>query len=280
MDCQSSETNLDFFFITNKSDLAEFVDQFGIRYVMVDLEILGKRERQSGRNTLISDHSVEDVNRIKSVLRNAELVVRVNPLHSGTAEEITECLAAGADLLMLPMFQNANTVKEFCEIVDGRAGVIPLVETAGAVRDLDRIVGQNGVERIHIGLNDLHLDMGRTFLFEPLADGTVDMIASRCRAAGVPFGIGGVSLIGSGEVPGETVLGEHARVGSTAAILSRTFHQSAENREELQGKIDFPAEVKKLRKTFLEHLNRSESNVESDRLNFRERVASVVARCA
>ena len=280
MDGRSLDSSLDFIFITNVPELAEYVEQFGVGYVMVDLESHGKIERQGGRDTLISHHCLNDVAMVKAVLKQARLVVRVNPLHDGTSAEIDSCLNAGAELLMLPMFRNAAEVELFCSIVNGRAGVIPLVETAGAMRQLPRIACIDGVTRIHIGLNDLHLDLGMTFIFEPLANGAVDRMADCCRRAEMPFGIGGVSLVGHGHVPGETVLGEHARLGSTAVILSRTFHQRAESLEELQQKIDFPSELNKLRQVFRSHLERSPDVVDYDRQQFCRRVSEVVARVA
>jgi citrate lyase beta subunit len=48
------------------------------------------------------------VPRVKAVLRHAPLMVRVNPLHDGTAAEVNAVLAAGADLLMLPMFHHSG----------------------------------------------------------------------------------------------------------------------------------------------------------------------------
>ena len=39
--------------------------------LFVDLERLGKAERQAGRDTFISTHGVEDVGRVKQVLRRS-----------------------------------------------------------------------------------------------------------------------------------------------------------------------------------------------------------------
>ena len=280
MDDRSPESSLDFIFITNVPELAGYVEQVGVDYVMVDLESHGKIERQGGRDTVISGHQLSDVAMVKAALSRARLVVRVNPLHEGTSAEIDSCLSAGADLLMLPMFRSAQEVALFCNDVNGRAGVIPLVETTGAMRQLPRIARMDGVTRIHIGLNDLHLDLGMTFMFELLANGAVDQMADCCRLAEMPFGIGGVSLVGHGQVPGESVLGEHARLGSTAVILSRMFHQRAESLEELRRKIDFPSELNKLRRVFQSHLERSPDIIDQNRQQFFRSVSQFVARSA
>ena len=75
--------------------------------MFVDRERLGKSERQAGRNTFISAHGIDDVARIKQVLRRSQLMVRVNPLNPGTAAEVDAVVAGGADLIMLPMFTRA-----------------------------------------------------------------------------------------------------------------------------------------------------------------------------
>jgi citrate lyase beta subunit len=248
--------------------------------VMVDLEVAGKAERQRGRDTLISAHRLEDVAAVRRALRRARLLVRVTPLHEKTFQEVDVCLNAGADLLMLPMFHTAAEVERFQRLVDGRAGVVPLVETVAAMRELPQVVRLAGISWIHVGLNDLHLEMGSEFLFRPLADGTVDRIASFCRAAGVPFGIGGVSRVGHGVVPGEAVLGEHARLGSTAAILSRSFHQCAGSVAELEQKIDFGAEVAKLRQAFEQRRRRTPPRIEADRRTFCRLVDGAVSQTA
>src|SRR5262249_4131738 len=70
---------------------------------------------------------------------------------------------------------------------------------------------------------DLHLSLGMDFLFEPLAEGFLDRMAETIKAAGKPFGFGGIAMMGSGEFPAERILGEHMRLGSTCVILSSRF---------------------------------------------------------
>jgi len=42
------------------------------------------------------------------------------------------------------------------------------------------------------------------------------------------------------------LLAEHVRLGSSAAILSRTFHRQAESVREIREQMDFASEVQKL----------------------------------
>jgi len=155
--------------ITNDPEAASYAESCGVARIFVDLERLGKLERQGHLDTLISQHSMTDVSAIRSRLTEAELLVRLNPLHEGSEAEVNAAIEAGADLLMLPMFRSASEVESFCQLVDGRVAVVPLVETKSAVDALPDVVQVPGVREIYIGLNDLHLDMGLTFMFEPLA---------------------------------------------------------------------------------------------------------------
>ena len=61
------------------------------------------------------------------------------------------------------------------------------------------------------------------FMSELLTDGTVEKLAQTFRLKGIPFGFGGIASLGKGLLPSEYVIREHYRLGSDAAILSRSF---------------------------------------------------------
>ena len=128
---------IELFQITNDPDFARRCDALdGVR-VFVDLERLGKAERQAGRNTFISVHQMDDVARVKAVLKRARLMVRVNPMNPDSAAEVQAVLARGADLLMLPMFTGGEELRAFSALVAGRAPLVALLETASALATLD-----------------------------------------------------------------------------------------------------------------------------------------------
>ena len=52
---------MDWIQITNLPEFAAFAAECGVARIMVDLERLGKHERQGGLGTFISDHRPEDV---------------------------------------------------------------------------------------------------------------------------------------------------------------------------------------------------------------------------
>ena len=97
------------------------------------------------------------------------------------------------------------------------------LETKEAAECLDEVLANGGMDEIHIGLNDLHLSYGMTFMFELLADGTVERLTKKIKAKGLPYGFGGIARLGEGDLPAEKVIMEHYRLGSTRAILSRSF---------------------------------------------------------
>ena len=136
--------------ITNDPAFARRCDALDGMRLFVDLERLGKAERQAGRNTFISSHTIDDVGRIKQVLRYSRLMVRVNPLNPGTQEEVDAVLAQGADLLMLPMFSHAAQVREFAARVDGRAPIVLLLESAAALACMQEWIATPGLAEVFV----------------------------------------------------------------------------------------------------------------------------------
>ena len=55
-------------YITNRPDVALIAEKYGVDRIWIDLETLGKEERQKGMNTVKSNHTVDDVRRIKPLL--------------------------------------------------------------------------------------------------------------------------------------------------------------------------------------------------------------------
>ena len=219
--------SLKLMYITNRPDVALIAEKYGVDRIWIDLETLGKEERQKGMSTVKSQHTMEDVKTIKPLLTQAEMLVRVNPWNENSEQEINEVVASGADIIMFPMWKSAAEVAKFLSVVDGRCKTTLLLETKEAVGCLDEVLVNGGMDEIHIGLNDLHLSYKMTFMFELLADGTVERLTQKIKAKGIPYGFGGIAKLGDGLLPAEKVIMEHYRLGSTRAILSRTFCDSA-----------------------------------------------------
>lgn len=216
-------------YITNRPEIAQIAESAGVDRIFVDMEYIGKVERQGGMDTVQSHHTIEDITRVKEAITTAQLLVRVNPIHAASAsyssskDEIDAAIEAGADILMLPFFKTVDEVETFIELVGGRAKTLPLVETPEAVKAIDKILALDGLDEIFIGLNDLSLGYGKKFMFELLSDGTVENLCFQFKRKGIPYGFGGIASLGKGMLPSEYVIREHYRLGSTCAILSRSF---------------------------------------------------------
>lgn len=216
-------------YITNKPEVARIAEDVGVDWIFLDMEFIGKDSRQGGLDTVQNHHTVEDVENIRKAITKAKLLVRVNPIHDAlenypsSKDEIDAVIEAGADIIMLPFFKTVKEVRTFINYVGGRAKTLLLVETVEAADLIDEILEVPGINMIHLGLNDLHLEKGMKFMFELLADGTVDMLGGKIKAKGIPFGFGGIAQLNTGMLPGAEVLKEHYRVGSSMVIVSRSF---------------------------------------------------------
>lgn len=216
-------------YITNNPEIAKIAESAGVDRIFVDMEYIGKDERQAGLDTVKSRHTIEDVKRIRNVLTRSELLVRVNPIHDAselycsTEEEVEQAIEAGADILMLPMFKTPEDVIRFVKAVADRTRITLLLENNIAVGNLDQILDIPGIDEIHIGLNDLHLSYGMNFMFEPLANGMVADLCQKIGSHGISYGFGGFARVGYGELPAEYIIKEHYALNSEMAILSRGF---------------------------------------------------------
>lgn len=211
-------------YITNDPAVAKIAAEAGVDRIFIDMEVLGKAERQGGMDTVQSHHVPEDIARVRAAIGDGtEIMARVNPLNSDSQAEIDASIENGADVIMLPMWRTADDLRQLVSMVDGRAKVMPLLETDTAADNLPEAVKVSGIDQMHIGLNDMHLCYHQKFMFQLLADGTVDRLCAQLRDANIPYGFGGVGRPGSGTLPAEYIIGEHYRLGSQYVILSRSF---------------------------------------------------------
>lgn len=216
-------------YITNKPEVAKIAEASGVDWIFLDMEFIGKDARQGGLDTVQNHHTVKDVANIKATVKKAKVLVRVNPIHDAipyypsSKDEIDATIKAGADIVMLPFFKTVEEVKQFISYVDGRAKTLLLMETVEAANLVDEILEVPGVDMIHLGLNDMHLELGMKFMFELLANGTVEKLGKKIKAKGISFGFGGIATLDGGALPGSMVLKEHVRLGSSMVIVSRSF---------------------------------------------------------
>lgn len=210
-------------YITNNLDIALIAEKYGVNRIWIDLETIGKEERQRGLDSVKSHHKISDIVKIKPHLSTAEMLVRINSWHEESVNEIDAVINAGADIIMLPYWKSVDEVKKFINAINGRCKATLLLETREAVECVDEVLTIPGFDEIHIGLNDLHLSYGLNFMFELLTNGTVEMLCKKFADANIPYGFGGIAKLGEGIIPAEKIIMEHYRLGSTRAILSRSF---------------------------------------------------------
>jgi len=216
-------------YITNHPEVAQIAEASGVDRIFVDMEYIGKADRQGGMNTVQSFHTVQDIRTIRRVINKAQVMVRCNPIHQASPEyissedEIEAIIQAGADIIMLPYFKTVDEVRQFIRLVGGRTKTLPLLETPEAAEQIDKILELDGIDELFIGLNDLSLGYQKKFMFELLADGTVESLCAAIRAKGIPYGFGGIASLGKGLLPAEHIIMEHYRLGSTCSILARSF---------------------------------------------------------
>lgn len=267
-------------YITNRPEIAQIVESAGVNRIFVDMEYIGKSERQGGMDTVQSHHTIEDIKAIKNSVTTAEVMVRINPIHEATEqytsskEEIDAAIEAGADILMLPYFKTAWEVKTFIELVDGRAKTLPLIETPEAVEVVDEILELSGLDEIYVGLNDLSLGYGKKFMFELLTDGIVETLCLKFKQKRIPYGFGGIAALGKGMLSAEYIIREHYRLGSTCAILSRSFCDTNKIEEIDTIRSVFENGLKEIRE-FEETCENTEQDFEENQRIIAERVQQI-----
>ncbi|QWT54156.1 aldolase/citrate lyase family protein [Eubacterium sp. MSJ-33] len=266
-------------YITNKPSVALIAEKYGVQRIWIDLETKGKEKRQKGMNTVKSHHTIEDIQKIKPLLSKSELLVRINPWDEESVREIEKVIAAGADIIMLPMWKTLSEVEKFVRAVKGRCKTVLLLETKEAEACLEAVLQYGRFDEIHIGLNDLHLSYGYSFMFELLANGIVESICKKIEAFGIPYGFGGIARLGFGDLPAEKIIMEHYRLGSTRAILSRSFC-NMELTTDLQEVEDiFRENMEKLREYEKEIIQTAtKKDYESNRDEVQDCVANILNR--
>ncbi|WP_296878381.1 aldolase/citrate lyase family protein [Thomasclavelia sp.] len=233
-------------YITNNPDIAKIAQEAGVDRIFVDLESIGKEKRQPS-DSVKSNHTLEDIKNIRLVIDESELLVRINSIHIDSKKEIDKAIENGADIIMLPYFKTVEEVKKFLEYIDGRVKTNLLIETKEAVDNINDILSLPGIDEVHIGLNDLHLSYHLDFMFELLCNGIVEDLCNTFKRFQVPFGIGGFGRLHTGDLPAEKILTEHYRLGSSNAILSRSFYNQNNDKSLQEIRNIFNSGVKEIR---------------------------------
>lgn len=253
---------------TNDPLLAAQADTAGIDRIGIDLETIGKRQRQGHLNTWISDHSEADLPRLRPSIRKGALFARCNPVHPGLAAEIERLLRHGVTVLMLPFFTSRAEAETFIRLVDGRATPVLLVETRESAAIIPELCCIDGVEEIHIGLNDMRLSLGWPSHFHVLASDFLVRICAQVLEKGLRLGVGGVGRAGDNllPIPSDLVIAQLPRLGATASLVSRAFFNGG-------APLDISHEVSALRKLLDSYSRQPGSSLNAQRTALAERLS-------
>ena len=100
--------SLSLMYITNNPQVALIAEKNGVDRIWIDLEVLGKDERQKNMNTVKSHHTIDDVVVLSKVLTKSELLVRINPWNAASPEEIKAVITAGINVISPLSFFKKN----------------------------------------------------------------------------------------------------------------------------------------------------------------------------
>jgi citrate lyase beta subunit len=215
---------------TDDPERARTADAAGVDRIGLDLERLGKRERQHDPRLWQTTHSEDSLPLIGRSLSRAKLFARTNPPHQGWADEADRLIAAGAEVLMLPAFHSAAQVRDALAVVGDRALLVPLIETAEALEDVHAIASIDGLREAHFGLNDLAIGMRLGNRFDVLARPELERAAHVLADAGLRVGVGGIGRAhdSSLPVPSDRVYAQYPRLRASAALIARSFFAGLE----------------------------------------------------
>jgi citrate lyase subunit beta/citryl-CoA lyase len=157
----------------------------GADAIVIDLEDAVAPERKAAARA--------DVRRWVDTRPDERVLVRINdastPWFDGDLALVCE---SGLRAVMLPKVESPGQVDAAREAIDPSGSVVPLIETARGVRDVEAIAAASGVSRLAFGTLDYAVDLGLSGdargLIEPASR---IAIASRC--AGIASPIAGVT---------------------------------------------------------------------------------------
>lgn len=214
---------MNFFYFSNNEKIVKILDPIQkIDTVFIDLEINGKRSRQPNKNSLISNHSFKDISKIKKHIKNTALGVRINPFNINSEDEINECIKRGAEVIMLPMFNNEKEVLNCLEIINGRCKLDLLFETPKSIENISQFP-LHKTRFIHFGINDLSIAHNYKNMFECLISGILEKPTNFLNAEKIIFGIGGIGAYDSKPISPKLIIEMHKYYSSSRIILSRSF---------------------------------------------------------
>jgi 2-keto-3-deoxy-L-rhamnonate aldolase RhmA len=185
--------------------VAEIIGPLGLDWVLVDVEH-SALDLQTLQALMIALHDSATVPLVRVPWNDFVFIKRVLDLgaegvlvpHVGSAEEAEAAVRA----CKYPPQGNRGTgprrpshygarERQYLAEANERTVALVMIETAAAVRDIDRILAASELDGIVVGPVDLAASMGLLPDFEhPDVEAAIETVIARARAARVPFGTG------------------------------------------------------------------------------------------
>lgn len=238
----------------------------GANGIIVDLETVGKSERQSGVDTEINDHSVQDLMQIKKKSA-AYVICRINALNQDSQKEIDQVIEAGADEILVPMIKQNNEVKEIFRLVKERKPIGLMIETKEAIAIANQL-DQYPLARAYVGLNDLCISRKSNSIFAAIADGTLDKIRGQIVKA--PFGFAGLTIPDKGHpLPALHLINELIRLDCQFTFLRRSFFHDTLNK-------NVQIEIPRIQNSIRKSKQRTSSQIKKDKISLEKKLETLM----
>ena len=218
-------TELECIFIDNSARGAKLAERLNIKRFMVDFESEGKAARQNKKNSRISEHSFEDLQRLRDNLKDTKLMVRMDPNRS--LEKQLHCFKdANVDEVMIPMINNYEFLNDIYKMMGADFELVPLIETCYSLKHIDKILQLLEPKYVHFGLNDLHLEMKLKNMFLVYKNEMFHDAINVVQKKSLSFGIGGIAPLSAKlDLNPKHVLELLVSHKATGVILSRAFNK-------------------------------------------------------
>jgi hypothetical protein len=259
---------LDILLFTVDTALARRAVAAGVAGFVVDWEDRRAGAERAACDNGVAPDTVDDLGRIAAV-GGGQVLCRINPAGPSTPDEVELALANGATALLVPMVECPGDLERVRELARDRVPVGAMIETDEACRNASEIARVEPAF-VYVGLLDLAIGRHEGNVFRPFADGTADRL--RDHFAGIPFGIGGVTVADKGApVPCPVLLGEVARLRGDFVFARRSYLRDTVGRDLVQ-------EGARLRSLWCELLARDSARIERDHEEFARRFGQSWAR--
>lgn len=215
-------------YITNSTHVVGNLIDSPVSQFMIDLETVGKAERQKGWGSFISDHSIGDIDSLAKIIPPSRLLVRSNPPSDQLSFEVKDYVARGAGHVMIPMIQNIDQIEKLKSEVKLEYRIHFLIETKWSMINVEQLLELFPSCIVHVGLNDLHRELKLKSHFHVYLSPYFDGLTEKLLRREVTFGVGGIGKYNGEKIDSKLILQVMKTFGGSRVIMSRGFREMCE----------------------------------------------------